>query len=78
MRFVVLVLSMLAILLASWRFYRAERVGYDVGALFLLLIGIQLLVTAAIFHEHHESRTRKPSATDKSPDVAKNDAAGNQ
>jgi hypothetical membrane protein len=78
MRFVLLGLSVLAILMASRRFYRSEHVGYDVGALFLLLIGIQLLVAAGIFHEHHESRTRKPSASDKNQDDTKNDATGNQ
>ncbi|MBH0176306.1 MAG: hypothetical protein HP491_00190 [Nitrospira sp.] len=60
------ILSALAFWFASRRFARAEEVGYDIGALFLLLIGIQLLVTAALFHEQHLSRTSKPSAsTDK-------------
>jgi len=63
MRIIFLGLSLVAILLASKRFYRFETVGYDSGALFLLLIGIQLLVTAAIFYEHHESRTSKSSSS---------------
>jgi hypothetical protein len=54
------VLSALAFLLASRRFYLTESVGYDIGGLFLLLVGIQLLVAAVIFHEHHESRKLKP------------------
>jgi len=56
------VLSALAFLLASRRFYLTESVGYDIGGLFLLLVGIQLFVAAAIFHEHHESRKPKPPA----------------
>ena len=65
MRIIFLGLSLVAILLASKRFTRFETVGYDSGALFLLLIGIQLLVTAAIFYEHHESRTSKSSSSEK-------------
>lgn len=56
------VLSALAFLLASRRFYLTESVGYDIGGLFLLLVGIQLFIAAAIFHEHHESRKPKPPA----------------
>jgi hypothetical protein len=60
------VLSALAFWFASRRFARSEEVGYDIGALFLLLIGIQLLIAAAVFHEQHLNRTPKPSAsTDK-------------
>ena len=65
MRMIFLGLSLLTILLSSQRFNRFETVGYDSGALFLLLAGIQLLVTAAIFYEHHESRTSKASPSDK-------------
>lgn len=60
------VLSALAFWFASRRFARSEEVGYDIGALFLLLIGIQLFVTAALFHEQHLNRAPKPPAsTDK-------------
>lgn len=65
MRIIFLGLSLVAILLASRRFYRFENVGNDTGGLFLLLIGIQLLVTAAIFYEHHESRNSKSSSSEK-------------
>lgn len=65
MRIIFLGLSLVAILLASRRFYRFENVGNDTGGLFLLLIGIQLLVTAAIFYEHHESRASKSSQSEK-------------
>lgn len=57
------VLSALAFWFASRRFARSEDVGYDIGALFLLLIGIQLLITAALFHEQHLNRTYKPPAS---------------
>jgi hypothetical protein len=60
------VLSALAFWFASRRFARSEDAGYDIGALFLLLIGIQLFIAAALFHEQHQSRTLKPPAsTDK-------------
>jgi hypothetical protein len=60
------VLSALAFWFASQRFARSEEVGYDIGALFLLLIGIQLFITAALFHEQHLNRTPKPPvSTDK-------------
>jgi hypothetical protein len=57
------VLSAVAFLLASRRFYLTESVGYDIGGLFLLLVGIQLFVAAAIFHEQHESRKPKRPAS---------------
>lgn len=60
------VLSALAFWFASRRFALSENVGYDIGALFLLLIGIQLFIAAALFHEQHQSRTPRPSvSTDK-------------
>jgi uncharacterized membrane protein YidH (DUF202 family) len=65
MRLIFLGLSLLAILLASRRFTRFEAVGNDTGGLFLLLIGIQLLVTAAIFYEQHESRESKRLAENR-------------
>jgi len=57
------VLSALAFWFAIRRFARSEEVGYDIGALFLLLIGIQLLITAALSHEQHLNRTPKPPAS---------------
>ncbi|MDH5641777.1 MAG: hypothetical protein OEY28_10825 [Nitrospira sp.] len=78
MRIIFLGLSLLAILMASKRFTRFETVGYDSGALFLLLIGIQLLVTAAIFYDHHESRTSKRSTPVQGQEGADNTPSGNQ
>jgi hypothetical protein len=60
MRIFLGVLSAISILLATRRFYLSEDTGYDIGALFLLLIGIQLLVAAALVHEQQQSRTTKP------------------
>jgi hypothetical protein len=66
MRIFLGLLAAVAILLANRRFFRSESVGYDVGALFLLLIGIQLLITAALIHQSQESRTPKsPTSADK-------------
>ena len=64
-RIVLLILSAVAILLATRRFHLSESVGYDKGALFLLLVGIQLLVAAALFHERHETHTSKPDHSAK-------------
>jgi hypothetical protein len=68
MRFFFGILSALAFLLASRRFYLTESVGYDIGGLFLLLVGIQLFVAAAIFHEQHESRKPKRPAPEEGKD----------
>lgn len=57
------VLSALAFWFSSRRFARSEEVGYDIGALFLLLIGIQLFITAVLFYEQHQTRTLKPPAS---------------
>ena len=62
------ILSALSFLLASRRFYLTEQVGYDIAGLFLLLIGIQLFIAAAVFHEHHENRQPKPPASEKGSD----------
>jgi hypothetical protein len=62
------VLSALAFLLASRRFYLTESAGYDIGGLFLLLIGIQLFIAAIVFHEQHENRKQKPPAPDEGKD----------
>ncbi len=62
------VLSALAFLLASRRFYLTESVGYDIGGLFLLLIGIQLFIAAIVFHEQHESRKPKRPASAEGKD----------
>ncbi|MCP9448489.1 MAG: hypothetical protein NNA21_00295 [Nitrospira sp.] len=65
MRIVLLGLSALAIGLATRRFYLTEHIGYDVGALFFLLVGIQLLVAAMLFGERSESQDHSSSSLSK-------------
>jgi hypothetical protein len=60
MRIFLSILSFVALFLAARRFYLSENVGYDIGALFLLLIGIQLFVAAVLVHEHQQARRPKP------------------
>ena len=60
------ILSALSLLLAAHRFYLAEPTGQHKGGLFFLLIGIQLLIAAALISGHREEQTSKsPKATDK-------------
>lgn len=66
MRIFLFLCSALSLLLAAHRFSIAEQSGQYKGALFFLLIGIQLLITAALISEHRESQTPKPpTATEK-------------
>jgi hypothetical protein len=59
MRIFLFLCSALCLLLAAHRFSIAEQSGQYKGALFFLLIGIQLLITAALISEHRESQTPK-------------------
>lgn len=72
------VLSAVAFLLASRRFYLTENVGYDIGGLFLLLIGLQLFIAAIVFHEQHESRMSNPSGPNHNQEGAKGSPPSNQ
>ncbi|MBI3355561.1 MAG: hypothetical protein HY038_02085 [Nitrospirae bacterium] len=66
MRIFLGVLSALSLLLAARRFSLSENTGYDMGALFFLLIGIQLLIAAALVNEHQQDhRPKSPASTDK-------------
>ena len=78
MRIFLGLLAVVAILLASRRFSLSESVGYDIGALFLLLIGIQLLITAALIHESQESRTPKPPTSADTPEAKASGPPGTQ
>ena len=68
MRIFLFVLSALSLLLAAHRFYLAEGTGQHKGGLFFLLIGIQLLVAAALIGGHREERTSKPSTAAEKED----------
>lgn len=66
MRIFLLILSVLSLLLAAHRFSLAEGTGQFKGGLFFLLIGIQLLVAAALIGGQREERTSKsPALTEK-------------
>ncbi|MCP9455283.1 MAG: hypothetical protein NNA18_04125 [Nitrospira sp.] len=63
MKILLLGLAALAIGLATRRFYLTEHIGYDVNALFLLLVGIQLLVAAMLFGERNENHNRSSASS---------------
>ncbi|MDH4301155.1 MAG: hypothetical protein OEV51_03675 [Nitrospira sp.] len=62
MRIFLFFFSIVSLLLATRQFSLAEQTGQYQGALFLLLIGIQLLIAAALISQHRESQTPKSSA----------------
>jgi len=59
MRIFLFLCSALSLLLSAHRFSIAEHTGQNRGALFFLLIGIQLLIVGALVHDHQEERARK-------------------
>ncbi len=66
MRIFLFLCSALSLLLAAHRFAIAEGTGQFKGGLFFLLIGIQLLITAALISHHREERaTKSPTSTEK-------------
>lgn len=65
MRIILFVLSIVSLLLATRQFSISEQTGEFKGALFLLLIGIQLLIAAALISEHREERMKKSSASEE-------------
>ncbi|MDF0668317.1 MAG: hypothetical protein P0119_19900 [Nitrospira sp.] len=66
MRIFLFLCSALSLLLAAHRFSIAEGTGQNQSGLFFLLIGIQLLITAALISHHREERaTKSPTSTEK-------------
>jgi threonine/homoserine/homoserine lactone efflux protein len=59
MRIFLFTLSIVSLLLAAHQFSLTKQTGQFKGALFLLLIGIQLLIAAALISQHREERTRR-------------------
>jgi len=59
MRIFLFLCSALSLLLAAHRFSLAEHTGQHKGGLFFLLIGIQLLIAAALIGHHREDRASK-------------------
>lgn len=69
MRTFLFLCSALSLLLAAHKFSLAEPSGQYKGALFFLLMGIQLLITGALIAEHRESQTPKsPPPAEKKDD----------
>ncbi len=59
MRIFLFLCSAISLLLAAHRFSLAEGTGQFKGGLFFLLIGIQLLIAAALIGDHREDRISK-------------------
>lgn len=78
MRIFLFLCSALSLLLAAHRFSLAEHTGQHKGGLFFLLIGIQLLIAAALIGGHREDRTTKPpTSTEKEDRKEAGPSAGN-
>ena len=65
MRIFLFISSALALLISAHKFSLVDPSGQYKGALFFLLMGIQLLIAAALISEHRESQTSKSSTSDE-------------
>ena len=65
MRIFLFISSALALLISAHKFSLADPTGQYKGALFFLLMGIQLLIAAALISEHRESQTSKSSISEE-------------
>ena len=71
MRIFLFLCSALSLLLAAHKFSLAEPSGQYKGALFFLLMGIQLLITGALIGDHQDERDLKSQAeTEKEEEKA--------
>jgi hypothetical protein len=68
MRTFLFLCSALSLLLSARQFSIAEHTGQNRGALFFLLIGIQLLIIGALVHDHQEERARKSQTSAEKED----------
>jgi len=71
MRIFLFLCSALSLLLAAHKFSIAEPSGQYKAALFFLLMGIQLLIAAALISDHRESQTPKSSTPEEKEDANK-------
>lgn len=83
MRIFLFLCSALSLLLAAHKFSLAEPSGQYKGALFFLLMGIQLLITGALISEHQESQIPKSQTPEEGKDgnkagVSRVNASGEQ
>jgi hypothetical protein len=65
MRVFLFILSVLSLLLSAHRFSLAEGTGQFKGALFLLLVGIQLLIAAALIGDQRDDRDHRSPVSAK-------------
>ena len=68
MRIFLFLCSALSLLLAAHKFSIAEPSGQYKAALFFLLMGIQLLIAAALISDHRESQTPKSPTSSNTED----------
>ena len=68
MRMFLFLSSALSLLLSAHQFSITEHTGQNRGALFFLLIGIQLLIIGALVHDHQEERDRKAQTSAENED----------
>jgi hypothetical protein len=76
MRVFLFLCSALSLLLAAHRFSLAEHTGQHKGGLFFLLIGIQLLIAAALIGGHREDHGSKSTTEIDKEDSKEVEASG--
>lgn len=78
MRIFLFLCSAISLLLAAHRFSVGEHTGQLKGGLFFLLIGIQLLIAAALIGGHRDDHASKsPPSTEKEDRKEAGPSAGN-